>query len=49
MVVLMWSYMPVALPANEVTEVTMTRKIRLTIRPYSMAVAPRSSARKRFR
>lgn len=49
MVELMWSYMPVALPAKAVTEVTITRKIRLTMRPYSMAVAPLSSARKRFR
>ncbi|MES2035898.1 MAG: hypothetical protein V4466_17155 [Pseudomonadota bacterium] len=41
--------MSLALLPKAVTEVTMTRKISEQIRPYSMAVAPLSSAAKRFR
>lgn len=45
---IIWN-MPVVLLPNAVTEVTITRKIRAAIMPYSIAVAPRSSARKRLR
>lgn len=43
------SMTPVVLLPKAVTEVTMTRKIRAAIRPYSIAVAPLSLFQKAFR
>ena len=42
----MKSYMPLVREPNTETAVTIARKISEAIRPYSMAVAPRSSRTK---
>ena len=42
-------YIVVVLELNRLTAVTMARKIRLMIRPYSIAVAPPSSRQNALR